>query len=226
MYSLGFFLPYFIVSEIGNSLLKGETAEYDTYRMFVNLCMAFDELETKYKDIAKIAKEIDIDNSLFEKLKKLTSYREYKFSIKMPKPIPDQVFNKLREDMKKDKDFDFLKNGILELKIKKESRTGMNAWLNALYKLIDCPLSSKGVFDATYYNYAIMTDKDLTVSDMEKAIQKGNKKVGCFVSKLKIGVKVGGEYKEVTINPKKIKGRDGKVEEITPSFNENNYMFG
>ena len=206
--------------------LKGETAEYDTYRMFVNLCMAFDELETKYKDIAKIAKEIDIDNSLFEKLKKLTLYREYKYVQNMPKPVRDQVFNKLKDDMKKDKDFDFLKNGILELKIKKESRTGMKAWLNALYQLIGCPLSNKGVFDASYYNYAIMTDKDLTVSDMEKAIQRGNKKVGCFVSKLTIGVKVGGEYKEITINPKKIKGRDGKVEEITPSFNENNYMFG
>ena len=206
--------------------LKGETVEYDTYRMFVNLCMAFDELETKYKDIAKIAKEIDLDNELVNKLKKLTSYLEYKYVQNMPKPVREQVFNNLREDMQKNKDFDFLKNGILEFKIKKESRTGMKAWLNALYRLIGCNLSSKEVFDASYYNYAIMTDKDLTISDMEKAIQRGNKKVGCFVSKLKIGVKVGGEYKEVTINPKKIIGRDGKVEEITPSFNENNYMFG
>ena len=206
--------------------LKGETAEYDTYCMFANLCMAFDELETKYKDIAKIAKEIDIDNSLFEKLKKLTSYREYKFVQNMPKPLRDQAFKILREDMQKDKDFDFLKNVFLELKIKKESRTGMKAWLSALYKLIGYNAPEEQVLNATYYNYAIMTDKDLTVSDMKKAIQRGNKKVGCFVSKLKIGVKVGGEYKEVTINPKKIKGRDGKVEEITPSFNENSYIFG
>ena len=77
-----------------------------------------------------------------------------------------------------------------------------------------------------YYRFGIGFDKGNDINNFRRAIEKVGKEYYMYIERLFLIIKYQGKEYEIGFYPKKFKGKEEKVEEITSSFNSNQHIFG
>ena len=230
-----------MLKDKGHSLgTEDKLTSDDIFYEFYDMCV-FDRrkkaqsLEERFYLNLKLAQKLQFNEprltSMFEDMLKSEEYIEYEKAKKLlGENGAQKQWKKLLWAINLDIPERFLKHECCEIYRAPSRHKGMQELLGIYLRELDDSLKDDEIKELAqtmiYYRFGIGFDKGNDINNFRRAIEKVGKEYYMYIERLFLIIKYQGKEYEIGFYPKKFKGKEEKVEEITSSFNSNQHIFG